>query len=134
MTLDQSVQSSVAQLVAQLQDAWNAGDGAAYAAPFAERAQFVTVQGMRVTGRSAIAAGHDGIFSTIYADSTNTMQLVHTEAVAEGVQLVQTLNTLSVPAGPFAGVRQAVGTLVLRDSGSGWEIVSSQNTLVEEGR
>jgi uncharacterized protein (TIGR02246 family) len=134
MTLDQSARSSVEQLVGRLQDAWNAGDGVAFAAPFAAEARFVTVQGIPVNGRAAIAAGHDGIFSTIYAGSTNTMELLHTETVVEGVQLVQTRNTLAVPAGPLAGVRQAVGTLVLRAAGSGWEIVSSQNTLVEESR
>jgi uncharacterized protein (TIGR02246 family) len=137
MTLDQSVHTvhqPVEQLVSQLQDAWNTADGEAFAAPFAEQALFVTVQGIRITGRAAIAAGHHGIFTTIYAGSTNTMEVLHTEAVADGVRIVQTRNTLSVPAGPLAGIRQAVGTLVLRATGTGWEIVSSQNTLVEEGR
>jgi uncharacterized protein (TIGR02246 family) len=138
MTLDQTTQQSaepsVQQLVSQLQNAWNAGDGPAFAAPFAEDAHFVTVQGRPIAGRPAIAAGHHGIFSTIYAGSTNTMELLHTESVADGVQLAQTRNTLSVPAGPLAGVRQAIGTLVLRATETGWEIVSSQNTLVEEAR
>ena len=35
----------------------------------------MTVQGMRVTGRAAIAAGHQGIFDSIYAGSTNSMEL-----------------------------------------------------------
>jgi uncharacterized protein (TIGR02246 family) len=134
MTLGQTVQQPVEQLVSQLQDAWNTADGEAFAAPFAEQALFVTVQGIRITGRAAIAAGHQGIFSTIYAGSTNTMEVLHTEAVVDGVRIVQTRNTLAVPGGPLAGVRQAIGTLVLRADGTGWEIVSSQNTLVEEGR
>jgi uncharacterized protein (TIGR02246 family) len=142
MTLDltmnqseqQSAQESAQQLVGQLQDAWNAGDGQAFAAPFAEDAHFVTVQGRPIAGRAAIAAGHHGIFTTIYAGSTNTMEMLHCESVADGVQLVQTRNTLSVPAGPLAGVRQAIGTLVLRATQTGWEILSSQNTLVEEAR
>ena len=134
MTLDQTVQQPAEQVVSQLQDAWNTADGEAFAAPFAEQALFVTVQGARIAGRAAIAAGHHGIFTTIYAGSTNTMEVLHTEAVADGVRIVQTRNTLSVPGGPLAGVRQAIGTLVLRAGETGWEIVSSQNILVEEGR
>ena len=141
MTLDQSVQQSAdsvgseaGEIVARLEAAWDAGDGAAFAAPFAPDAHFVTVQGMRVQGRAAIAAGHADIFASIYAGSTNAMELLHTEAVAPGARVVQTRNTLSVPVGPFAGVRQAIGTLVLRAVGTGWEIVSAQNTLVEEAR
>jgi uncharacterized protein (TIGR02246 family) len=128
MTIDQSVQT----VLDQLQDGWNRGDGEAFAAPYADDAEFVTVQGMRVTGRRAIAAGHQGIFDTIYAGSTNSMELLDTHAVSDGVRLALTRNTLSVPAGPLAGVRQALGTVVLRDNGVGWEIVSTQNTIIEE--
>jgi uncharacterized protein (TIGR02246 family) len=128
MTTDESMRT----VLDQLQDAWNSGDGEAFAAPYADDAEFVTVQGTRVTGRRAIAAGHQGIFDTIYAGSTNSMELLHTHPVTGGVQLALTRNTLSVPAGPLAGVRQALGTVVLRENGAGWEIVSTQNTIIEE--
>jgi len=125
---------TVRPVIDQLEAAWNSADGAAYGAPYAEDAQFVTVQGMQVSGRSAIAAGHQGIFDTVYAGSTNSMELLHTQPVGDGVTLVLTRNTLSVPAGPLAGVRQALGTSVLRQHGTGWEIVSTQNTIIEEPR
>jgi uncharacterized protein (TIGR02246 family) len=123
---------SVREVLDQLEAAWNSGDGQAYAAPYSADAQFVTVQGMSVQGRDAIGAGHQGIFDSIYAGSTNSMELLSILAVADGIRLALTRNTLSVPSGPFAGVRQALGTNLLRDTGSGWEIVSTQNTIVEE--
>ena len=121
--------NSVATVIDQLESAWNSSDGEAYGAPYAEDAEFVTVQGIRGSGRRAIAAGHQGIFDTIYAGSTNAMEVIGDREIADGVRIVLTRNTLSVPAGPLAGVRQAVGTNVLRRNGAGWEIVSTQNTL-----
>jgi len=126
--------TSVRTVIEQLERAWNSSDGEAYGTPYAEDAEFVTVQGIRVCGRRAIAAGHQGIFDTIYAGSTNSMEVIGDREIVDGVRVVLTRNTLSVPAGPLAGVRQAVGTNVLRRNGAGWQIVSTQNTLVEEAR
>jgi uncharacterized protein (TIGR02246 family) len=130
MITDETVQT----VLDQLQLGWNSGDGEAFATPYVDDAEFVTVQGMRVTGRPAIAAGHQGIFDSIYAGSTNSMELLATHAVSEGVRLMLTRNTLSVPAGPLAGVRRALSTNVLRQTGDGWEIVSTHNTIIEERR
>jgi uncharacterized protein (TIGR02246 family) len=129
-----TTEESVRTVIDQLEHAWNSGDGEAFAAPYADDAEFVTVQGVRISGRGTIAAGHQGIFDTIYAGSTNSMELLDTHAVSDSVRIVLTRNTLSVPAGPLAGVRQALGTSVLRQAGTGWEIVSTQNTIVEERR
>ena len=49
--------TSVRTVIDQLELAWNSADGEAYGAPYAEDAEFVTVQGMRISGRHAIAAG-----------------------------------------------------------------------------
>jgi uncharacterized protein (TIGR02246 family) len=46
-------------------DAWNAGDAAAFAAPFTEDAEFVAFEGMRLKGRREIAAFHQQIFDTV---------------------------------------------------------------------
>jgi uncharacterized protein (TIGR02246 family) len=55
----------------QLEDAWNAADGAAFGARFTDDADFVNVRGEHFQGRAAIAAGHAGIFRSIYAGSRN---------------------------------------------------------------
>jgi uncharacterized protein (TIGR02246 family) len=46
-------------------DAWNAGDAAAFAAPFTEDADFVAFEGTRLKGRREIAAFHQQIFDTV---------------------------------------------------------------------
>jgi uncharacterized protein (TIGR02246 family) len=119
------------QMLSRLEQAWNAGDGAAFGACYASDASFVTVRGDRIVGSAAIGAGHDGIFRSIYAGSVNRMELIETRPLAEGVVLVVSLNTLDVPAGPFAGRHQAFSTNVITRAADGaWSILSTHNTLV----
>jgi uncharacterized protein (TIGR02246 family) len=46
-------------------DAWNAGDAAAFAAPFTDDADFVAFEGTRLKGRRGIAAFHQQMFDTV---------------------------------------------------------------------
>jgi uncharacterized protein (TIGR02246 family) len=50
-------------------DAWNAGDGAAFAAPFTEDADFVAFEGTHLKGREEIASFHEQIFKTVVKGS-----------------------------------------------------------------
>src|SRR5438309_11754190 len=59
----------VDEVIAELARAWNAGDGAAWAASFAEDAEFVDVLGRVQRGREVIGAEHQKLFDTIYRDS-----------------------------------------------------------------
>jgi uncharacterized protein (TIGR02246 family) len=54
--IDPALADDAAALAARLQDAWNTGDGAGFAAPFSDDADFVNVYGMHARGRAAIAA------------------------------------------------------------------------------
>ncbi len=45
-------------------DAWNAGDGAAFAAPFSDTADFVAFEGTHLKGRHAITEFHRRLFDT----------------------------------------------------------------------
>ena len=57
-------------MVYQLEGAWNAADGAAFAALFTDDADFIHILGGYYAGRAAIEAGHRMIFGTIYKGST----------------------------------------------------------------
>ena len=46
-------------------DAWNAGDAAAFAAPFTDEANFVAFEGTHLKGRREIASFHQQIFDTV---------------------------------------------------------------------
>ena len=60
------IASSVAS---QLQSSWNRADAAAFAALFANDADFVNVRGEYAAGREAIATAHAHIWGSFYAAS-----------------------------------------------------------------
>src|SRR6476469_11053092 len=73
---DTAAADTAAAVLRRLEAAWNAGDGQGFGAPYAADAAFVNIRGEHHRGRDAIAGGHEGIFATLYAGSTNRMELV----------------------------------------------------------
>ena len=117
------------QLMERLQDGWNAADGAAFGAPFAPDAEFVTIRGELHSG-AAIAAGHQQIFDTIYAGSTVRYTVLDARELERGVILAHVRATLSVPAGPAAGEAEALASVVLIRHGEEHRIAAFHNTLI----
>lgn len=116
-------------MVANMQDAWNSGDGQLFASDFAEDADFVNVRGDHHRGKAEIAAGHQGIFDTIYKGSHNQYDLVQARQVAPNVVVAHVASILDCPTGPLAGRNEALFSMVLLGTGSGYEVVSFHNTL-----
>jgi uncharacterized protein (TIGR02246 family) len=116
-------------IVARLEDAWNSGDAEAFASPFAEDADFVTIRGEHFSGRTAIRAGHDAIFRTVYAGSANDMVVEAARLLRPELALVRVYSRLEVPQGPLTGTHGARFTLVVSRDQGGWRIASLHNTL-----
>jgi uncharacterized protein (TIGR02246 family) len=119
-----------ARFYADLEQAWNAGDGAAYAAPFTADCDFTDIRGARHHGAASVGGGHQAIFDSIYRSSTVRYQVTSTRSLAAGVLLVQADSGLDVPAGPLAGNHQAASTAVLVETDGQWRAVMMHNTLV----
>ncbi|MBF6331027.1 SgcJ/EcaC family oxidoreductase [Nocardia transvalensis] len=107
--------------------AWNTGDGAAWAAHFAEDADFVDVLGRLQRGRAEIARECQNILDTIYRGSVLEMREVASRPLGEDLRLVHTATTLQVPQGPLAGKLASIQTKVVR----GDQILAFQNTIVK---
>ena len=116
-------------IVGQLETAWNAMDGSAFAVPFADDADFVNIRGEHFRGRAAIAAGHVAIFRSIYAGSTNQLTLETARLLRADVALVHVRSVLQAPHGPLAGRHSARFSLVLTREQGGWEVAAFHNTL-----
>ena len=119
-------------LIERLQEAWNEADGAAFGAPFAPDADFVTIRGELHSG-PAIAAGHQQIFDTIYAGSTVRYSVLKARELEDGIILAHVQGNLSVPAGPLAGEAEALASVVLVPDGDQHQIAAFHNTLVASG-
>ena len=120
----------VSDLIADLEKAWNAADGAAFAQPFADDADFVNIRGEHVRTRDAIAKGHQGIFDTIYKGSVVRFQVTSVRAIAPGILLAHVKTNLKVPTGPLAGEHRSLFTVVLLQGQDGWRIEAFHNTLI----
>jgi uncharacterized protein (TIGR02246 family) len=129
VALDADDRAALEHIVEQLETAWNALDGAAFAAPFADDADFVNVRGEHFRGRPAIAAGHAGIFGTIYAGSVNQYTVEAARLLRSEVALVHVHSRLDVPGGPLAGRHEARFSLVCTRERDGWRIAAFHNTL-----
>ena len=120
----------VANLVGELENAWNAADGAAFARPFAEDADFVTIRGEHLRTREVIARGHQAIFDTIYKGSVVRYQVTGVRAIAPAVLLAHVKSTLKAPTGPLAGEHSSLFTLVLVLDHDDGRIAAFHNTLI----
>ena len=120
-------------LLERLEQAWNAADGAAFAAPFTEESEFVDIRGGHHRGRDVIAAGHQGIFDSIYAGSVVRFRVDLAREVAPGAILAIGSSTLDAPTGPLKGVNHARNTTVIVERDGEWQITAFQNTLVAQG-
>src|SRR5690349_250316 len=69
-------------ILRRLEEAWNAADGAGFAAPFTDDADFVAIRGDHHRTRAAIAAGHQQIFDTLYRGSTLRYSLTQARRLA----------------------------------------------------
>ncbi|HEY7482294.1 MAG TPA: SgcJ/EcaC family oxidoreductase [Gemmatimonadales bacterium] len=127
--LGPSDRTAIEDVVSQLEAAWKAGDGAAFAAPFAVDADFVNIRGEHNRGRPAIAAGHAAIFRTVYAGSTTRMTVEAARLLRPEVALVHVHSLLEAPQGPLIGRHAARFSMVLTRQPDGWEIAAFHNTL-----
>jgi uncharacterized protein (TIGR02246 family) len=121
--------AALENVVRQLEAAWNAMDGSAFAAPFAADADYVTIRGEHFRGQAAIAAGHAAIFQTIYAGSTCQFTVEGARLLRPEVALVRVHSRLDASQGPLAGRHWARFSLVLTKGGGGWEIAALHNTV-----
>ena len=131
MSIDPSPgeRTDLERIVGQLEAAWNAMDGTAFAAPFAVDADFVNIRGEHFRGRAAIGAGHDAIFRTIYAGSSNRYTVESVRLLRPDVALLHVHALLDAPRGPLAGRHAARFSLVLTREAGEWEVASFHNTL-----
>jgi len=122
------------ELVEKPETAWNVKDSVAWAALFAEGADFIHIPGGHYHGRVAIEQGHRTIFDTIYKGS-------HDSYTVEGVRFIRRdVAVVFISAylrGYWNGAEQHIDPrptlMVHKKDGGQWEIVALQNTLITPG-
>lgn len=127
-------EAAIRRVVKQVEDAWNAHDGKAFAAPFAMDADYVVVNGMRVKGREEIEKGHTGIFTTIYKDSRNAATIKSVRYLRPDVAVAHVEWNLEFKMNGETKKAHAMNTMVLTKEGGQWSIAAFQNTPIQPER
>jgi uncharacterized protein (TIGR02246 family) len=117
-------------LVAALEDAWNRGDAAAFAAAFTPDAYFVHILGHHGAGRDAIRAGHNAIFTTIYRGSTTRIEVEDVRFPMPDVALLRLKNHLDYGDGGLPRRVVSRPSVVLTRRDGAWQIELMHNTLI----
>ena len=119
-------------MVYQMEAAWNAADGAAYAALFAEDADFIHILGGYYTGRAAIEAGHRMIFGTIYKGSTVRYSVEKIRFLREDVAVIFLRQYLQFFENRTPRELEARPTVVAKRLQDSWQIAMLQNTRISD--
>lgn len=127
-------EATIRHLVQQMETEWNRGKGHAFAALFTDDADFVIIDGVHISGRQAIAEGHQQIFDTIYKDSQNKAVSIAVRFVRADVALAHVRWHLQFRQNHTQTERHAISTLVLLKSTTpdqyAWQISAFQNTPI----
>jgi len=118
------------EIVDKLQSAWNRSDSIAWAALFADDADFIHILGGHFTGQTAIERGHRAIFDTIYKGSTNSFTVQKIRFVGSDVAIVFILAELKVTTPGLPPLLHARPTLIVHRTDHTWKIVAFQNTMI----
>lgn len=124
-------EAAVRRIVQQVQDAWNAHDGKAFAAPFAPDADYVVVNGMYVKGREDIERGHTDIFTTIYKDSRNVATIKSVRFLRPDVAVAHVEWNLEFKMNGEPQKGHGITTMVMTKDGGKWSIAAFQNTPIQ---
>jgi uncharacterized protein (TIGR02246 family) len=124
--------ASVKSVVASLAESWNRHDMMAFAAAFAENADFVNVIGMHWRGRQEIEAKHTVTHRTIFRNSTLRMVDQSVRFLSPSIALAHVSTELkgaeSLRERVAPETRHSLMTCVLVKEADRWLITAAHNT------
>ncbi len=130
----------IRSLIQRLEDAWNAGDAAAWVQDCLHDADFINIRGEVLPGREANEVRHAFMFAGPFRGSRITISIRSIRQLSPGSAVVETDCRLTdaprLPAGirptePGVLVTRLKHVLVRQDEH--WRIAASQNTAVIPG-
>lgn len=131
METRQSDEHAVRQIVEEMRQGWNHGDGEAWAAGFAEDADAISWNGKHVTSRAQNAEVHAWLFANLYRDTTNHLQVNSIRWLGDDVAVLLCETYLTDAKGERLGSK-TLPLMVMHKSQGIWQIVTFQNTAVSE--
>jgi uncharacterized protein (TIGR02246 family) len=122
-------EAAIGEIVQRMAAAWNAGDGAGFAAPFVDDATFTHIGGGQFAGRAEIGASHQHVLDTMYRGSRNELTLTKLRFIRPDIAIGLVEARLTIPP-PAARELRTRASLVAAKEGGTWRIVHFHNTPV----
>ena len=130
--LDAADESAIRSIPQRMADGWNDGNAEAFAAPFADDADFVAFEGTHLVGREAIVAFHQQIFETIVKGSRLEgveVKFIRALGPTQAVVHARVRVTLPEQTTPLRS-RDSMQLLVLGKHDAEWRIEALQNSRI----
>ena len=109
---------------AELVDAWNLNDGAAFAGSFTEDGSLINPFGERADGRAAVSTMYEQYFGGMLKGTTTTIELGTIRPVEADHALADAEQRICAPNGDV--ILAVHVTSLLRRDGDGWRFVDSR--------
>ena len=123
-------QKAIRELMDRFVDAWNRHDAHAFAAVFAEDADFTNWRGVGASGRSKIEEFHAPVFATIFKKSHQKYDDVKTRFIRDDIAAVDVhweMTGATDPQGNPWPDRQGLLSFVMAKDTGRWQIVVMHN-------
>ena len=117
----------------RLDEAWNKGDGVAFAGQFTRDAELVNIFGGQYAGRDEITKRMQAIFSTMFKGSVLRSRTIESVTrLGDGVIVSVSSAVVDVPSGPQAPrMNNRQTAIMVREDGQ-WRIRHWHNTLIRD--
>jgi uncharacterized protein (TIGR02246 family) len=129
-TKGQKDQQAIAAAIDRFVDAWNGHDARAFAAVFAEDADFTNWRGEGASGRSKIEEFHAPMFATIFSNSHQHSTSIKTRLIRPDVAAVDVhweMTGATDSQGNPRPDRQGLLSFVMAKNAGEWQIVVMHN-------
>ena len=123
-------QKAIRELMDRFMDAWNRHDAHAFAAVFAEDADFTNWRGVGASGRSKIEEFHAPVFATIFKNSHQKYDDIKTRFIRDDVAAVDVrweMTGARDSQGNPRPDRQGVLSFVMAKDAGRWQITVMHN-------
>jgi uncharacterized protein (TIGR02246 family) len=127
-------EAAIRAIIASLADAWTRSDADAWGKAFAEDADFTVWNGLYAKGREAITRGHAEIFSTIYKDTKQRLNVRSIRFLRDDVAVVHVEGSTVKKAEEFPSTPMVVPVFILTKDKGQWLIAVFQNTKNQQAQ
>jgi uncharacterized protein (TIGR02246 family) len=122
-------EAALRALYEQVMAGWNSGDGNAFAAPFAEDADFVAFDGSYFKGREEIASFHQVLFDQFLKGTRLVGKVRGVRLLTPDVAVMHAVGGTVMPGqSDLEPARNSIQTLVATKHAGEWHLAAFQNS------